>query len=137
MTSVADAFPAPAPVAVADPAPARPESVAAKAAEVGVSRWTGLAPTVRARLLQAWADLAGAWVWLCRPPTLAELVARRVPDRDAVPGRNVGLWAGWVAYNHALIAVFAVAWPALWVLAHPARVLLAAAVAAPLLLVWI
>ena len=83
------------------------------------------------------ADLAAAWVWFCRPPTLAELWSGVVPDRDRVPARNAALWVAWIGFNVVTLPVFAVAWPALWVLAHPARLVLAAAVAVPLYFVWI
>lgn len=83
------------------------------------------------------ADVRAAWLWFGRPPTLAELWAGRVPSRDRVPGGNAGLWVAWVGFNHLVLPVFAVAWPLLFVLAHPARLLLAAPPAAALFFVWI
>lgn len=83
------------------------------------------------------ADFAGAWWWHGSPPSLAELWANRIPDLNCVPGRNRLLWAAWAVYNHAVAAVMAVTYPVLWWAAHPARMLLTAAVAVPLLFVWI
>lgn len=83
------------------------------------------------------ADVAAAWPWRGTPPALAEMWAGRVPALDEVPGRNRVLWVGWSVYNHAVLPVVAVSYVALWVLAHPARFGLAAAVAAPIIYLWI
>lgn len=90
-----------------------------------------------ARARTVGADLAAAWPWRGSPPTLAQLWAARVPDRDRVPGRSRALWAGWSVYNHVLLPVFAVAYPSLWWLAHPARLVLTVVLAVPLFFVWI
>lgn len=136
---VAEAFGlAPKPVAV--PAPAaervRPEPVAVPAVSAG-ARVSGVLAWLRARAATVRADFAGAWPWRGHPPTFAELVANLVPDRDRVPGRNGFLWVSWAAFNVAMLPVFAVAYPVLWWLAHPARFVLAAMVAAALYIVWI
>lgn len=138
-SEVAEAFgPIPAPATpVVEPKRVGPAVKPARAAAAsGPSVWSRLASWAVARTRTVRADVVGAWAWFCRPPTLAELVAARVPDRDRVPGRNVALWVGWAVYNHLLAAVFALAYPVLFVAAHPARVLLAAVLAVPLFFVW-
>lgn len=106
------------------------------AATDGDGKSSRLAAALARAAHTAVSDVAGAWPWRGTPPTLAELVAVRVPDRDRVPGRNLALWASWVVFNHVMLPVFAVAYPVLWVLAHPARFVLAA-VLAVLARIWI
>jgi hypothetical protein len=83
------------------------------------------------------ADVVAAWPWAGSPPTLRDLWAARIPDLETVPGSNRALWIGWVVFNHAALLWTAVLSTALWVLQHPARTALAAAVAVPLLVIWI
>ncbi len=67
---------------------------------------------------------------------LAELWAGRVPDRDRVPGGNAVLWLSWAVYNHLYLGVAAPLYVLFFALAHPARFVLAAAVAAVLFFIW-
>jgi hypothetical protein len=86
-----------------------------------------------------WFDLRDCWWTPASWPTLQRAWAERMPDRDAVPGDNTALYRGWVAYNHTVgllvplvgLLVVGLVTPALWMARHPARLLLAAAVAAP------
>lgn len=88
----------------------------------------------------AGADFASAWWTPTSLPTLQTAWAERMPDRGRVPGDNGLLYAGWVVYNHtvalavpaAVLAVVGVLTPLVWVARHPARLVLAALIAAPL-----
>lgn len=134
MADVADAFgsvPA-SPVA----APPRVEVAAPKATSAGLARWSRLVPWLRGRAATVVADLRGAWWWRGTPPTLAHLWAGRVPARDRVPGSNAALWVGWAVYNHLYLAVSGPLYVLFFALAHPARFVLAAAVAVSLFFVW-
>lgn len=148
MTSISDAFetprrrPSPGPSAQAVPAQPKPQASEPVKVPAVARRFKVRLPAVPAMnvvkpaLSAARSDLANAWVWRGSPPTLADLWANRVPDREAVPGQNRALWTAWIVFNHlALIWTALLAVP-LWVLQHPARTLLAAAVVAPIVLIW-
>lgn len=97
----------------------------------------GKGDRLRAALATVRDDVAGAWLWRGAPPTLVDLWRNRVPDISEVPGGNRPLHVLWVVYNHLVLIVFPVLAIALWVLQHPARFLLAAAIAGPLIGMWI
>jgi hypothetical protein len=80
-----------------------------------------------------WADFTGAWGWRA----LAGLWQHRVPAVEDVPGESRALRAAWVAYNHVALVVVCLLAVVVWVLLHPARFLLAAVIAAPLIAMWI
>ncbi len=101
------------------------------------ARWSRALPWARARTATVVADLRGAWWWRGTPPTMGQLWAARTPARDRVPGSNVALWVGWAVYNHLYLAVAGPLYVLFFALAHPARFVLAAAVAAVLFFVWI
>lgn len=82
------------------------------------------------------ASEARTWWWTPESlPTLARVWADRMPDRERVPGNNPGLYWAWVVYNHTVgllvtaAALTAVGFltMAVWVVRHPARLLLLAA----------
>lgn len=83
------------------------------------------------------ADADGFWVWDGRPPTPRELWRQRIPDRDRVPGRNAALWWLWIVANHAVLPLACFAAFLLWLLLHPLRLVLAAVVGGPIVLIWI
>lgn len=83
------------------------------------------------------ADVRNAWVWRGSPPSLAELAASRAPTADVVPAGHGGLRRGWWAYNHLVaIPVTAVSYFLTWLVQHPARLILAVALAAPLVITY-
>ncbi len=98
--------------------------------------------SVTNRLKVVWADLVSAWWLPATIPPLTRAWADRFPDRSRVPADNELLYRGWVVYNHTVglavpavaLLVVAVLTPAVWVFRHPARLLLAAAVGAVVLL---
>ncbi len=137
--AVLDAFgPAPAPKAILVPAPAVAGPRPSRSASAGprAARWSAVTARLVAFTRTAAADLRGAWWWRGVPPTLAQLWAARVPDRGRVPGGNAVLWVSWAAYNHLYLAVSAPLYVLFFALAHPARFVLAAALAAGLFFVW-
>lgn len=125
----ADVMPAAAPARAV--APAAP--TAARVAEKATGK-TRRASGVRAAMI---ADVRGAWLWDAHGLTVRSLWEQRIPALERVPAESRALQAGWVAYNHAALVVLAPALFALYLLGHPARTLLAAAVAAPLTALWI
>lgn len=127
MTSISEAFETPAVAAE------RPTAVKAAAVVAGSAygRWARRLATT------ASADVRQAWVWHGRPPNLVDLWAARVPSLNVVPGGSKALHVAWVVFNHVALVLYAFAAVPLWVLGHPARALLAAAVAAPLFALWI
>lgn len=83
------------------------------------------------------ADLRGAWLWDTHGPSARSLWDTRIPPRDAVPGANQVLWLAWCVYNHAaLLALFPLMF-LFWAASHPARLLYAAPIAAPLTALWL
>lgn len=83
------------------------------------------------------SDLRHAWLWHGTPPTLADLWTRRIPDLEKVPGQNRVLWSAWLAHNHIALVLTAPAYMALWIVQHPAYLLLTALVTAPLIALWL
>lgn len=83
------------------------------------------------------ADVRGAWLWDAHGLTLRSLWDQRLPAIERVPAENRALRGAWVAYNHTVLAVIVPALFVLYLLGHPARFLLAAAVAAPVLAIWL
>lgn len=85
---------------------------------------------------QTWTDLRDAWFMPASLPTFRTAWLERMPDRDRVPGSNAALYAGWVAYNHTVglvipavaLAVVGLITPLLWIVRHPARLLLTAVI---------
>lgn len=83
---------------------------------------------------QTWSDLRDAWFMPASLPTFQVAWAERMPDRDTIPGSNAALYAGWVVYNHSIgfavpllaLAIVGTLTPILWIVRHPARLLLAA-----------
>lgn len=106
------------------------------AATDGDAKWSRILSWLRAGSATVVADLRGAWWWRGTPPTLAHLWAGRTPARDRVPGSNAALWVGWAVYNHLYLAVAGPLYVLFFALAHPARFVLAAAVAVSLFFVW-
>lgn len=83
------------------------------------------------------SDVTQAWPIRSHAPSPYDLWQNRIPALDRVPGENRPLWVAWIAFNHvALVAGVALSLP-LWLLGHPARTLLAAAVTAPLFAIWL
>lgn len=83
-----------------------------------------------------WADVSGAWPWRESPPALRQVWASARPAVEAVPAKHKGLHAGWVVWNYtvALPSTF-VLYVAAWLLQHPARAGLTAALLIPLMFV--
>lgn len=81
-------------------------------------------------------DIAGSWLWDAAPPTLRDLWITRRPDLSRVPGEHRALHIAWTGYAHVVIPVFAVLAAVLWILHHPARLLLAVALLTPLVVMW-
>lgn len=88
-----------------------------------------------------WADLRSAWWVPASLPTVRRAWAERMPDRVKVPGDSRLLYGAWVVYGHTVglavpavaVAVVGVLTVAVWIARHPARLILAAAIAAPFL----
>lgn len=85
---------------------------------------------------QTWSDLREAWWTPAALPTFQTAWAQRMPDRDRIPGNSNTLYWGWAVYNHtvglavplAAVVLVGVITPILWIVAHPARLLLAAVI---------
>jgi hypothetical protein len=125
VTSISEAFEVPA---------KQPSKVAAAAQRAGGA---AVASQVRYAAGAVAHDVRSAWPWHGSPPTLADLWAARIPDLETVPGQNRALWAAWVAYNHVALLLTAPFYLVLWIVQHPAYLLLAALVTAPLIALWI
>lgn len=97
----------------------------------------GVAVKVRAAGAIVADDLRSAWLWQSAGPTPAQLWATRIPAIDRVPGENKALHAAWVGYNHAALAVLFPLMFAFWVACHPARLLYALPIAAPIAALWL
>ncbi len=135
--TVGDAFAA-ADVAAAPDAAVERAGVGTRARARGYRSLPVLA-TVKGWVGVWWADLRSAWFAPASLPTLQRAWAERIPDRDRVPGGNPVLYGGWVGWNHAALVlvtaalvVVAALTVTVWTFRHPARALLAAAIAAPL-----
>jgi hypothetical protein len=140
--TVSDAIPVVETVVVA------PESPVAAAERTGAHarmrardyRSPAVVGKVKALAAVVVVDLRSAWWTPASLPTVQRAWAQRVPDRERVPGNNPLLYGGWVTYNHTVglllpaVAMAAVGLLTLlvWVSQHPARLALAAAVAAPI-----
>ncbi len=123
----------PAKVVEDRPVPAPP--AADTTYQPGVAESEG--PSRLARMGQAVAaDWRGAWLWDAHGITIRNLWERRIPDLDAVPAANRGLWIAWCVYNHAALVALTPLLFLVWVLCHPARLIYAAPVAAPLITLW-
>lgn len=89
---------------------------------------------VRALIDGVRSDVAGAWPWSEAPPSLRDLRDDRKAQADAVPDASRGLQIAWTVYNTAVvIPVSAVVYVLLWIVQHPARLLLTAAILVPLI----
>lgn len=108
-----------------------PVPVAAVSTRLGV---TTRLKTAGARVT---ADLTSAWLWDAHGPSPCSLWQTRIPALEQVPGENAALRGAWIAYNHAVLPVLVPLMFAFWVLCHPARLLYAAPIAAPLLALWL
>jgi len=82
------------------------------------------------------ADLTSAWLWDAHGPSPRSMWRTRIPALEQVPGENTVLRAAWVAYNHVVLLALVPLMFAFWVLCHPARLLYAAPIAAPLSALW-
>ncbi len=91
---------------------------------------------IRARVDRVGDDWADAWLWDAEGITVRRLWEQRIPDRAVVPGESHGLWVAWCVYGHAALLVIVPLLLAAWLLSHPARLLYAVPVAAPLLTLW-
>lgn len=99
------------------------------------ARVAGTVRDGKGMLGQVRADVVGAWVWRDVPPALTEVIAARNADVSKVPGGNPLLRHGWTVYNHTVaIPVTAVGYLLTWIVQHPARLLLTAAITTPLIL---
>lgn len=135
MTTVSEAFEVPQ--RTVGPLPAGFEGAGARArvrARLAVTQRGGKVGAL-ARVVAS--DVAGAWPWRGAPPTLADLWARRIPDLDDVPGSSQALRIGWAVFNHLALAWTAALLVPAWIGQHPARLALAAIVAAPFIVMWI
>jgi hypothetical protein len=83
------------------------------------------------------ADWRGAWLWDAHGITVRNLWETRVPHLDDVPAANRGLWIAWCVYNHVALLLLVPLLFTAWMLAHPARLIYAAPIAAPLTLLWL
>lgn len=83
------------------------------------------------------ADFRSSWLWDAHGLTVRSLWAQRIPDIESAPGASQALRVGWVAYNHAALAVLVPLLFAAWLLGHPARLLYAAPIAVALLAIWL
>jgi hypothetical protein len=83
------------------------------------------------------SDVANAWPIRSHAPSAYDLWQTRIPALADVPGENRALRGAWVVFNHVALAVSLLLSVPLFLLGHPARALLAAAVIAPLLLIWL
>lgn len=84
------------------------------------------------------ADFRTAWWTPDSLPTLSQAWREAFPDRSRVPGDSPFLYWPWVVYNHVALlvpllalVVVGVLTPAVWIVRHPARLALAAIIAAP------
>jgi hypothetical protein len=111
----------------------------------------GTHPRMRARIRSVliviawfktmWVDLRSAWWTPASLPPLRRAWADRKPDRAKVPGDNGVIYGAWLVYSHTIglavpalaVAVVGILTPAVWVARHPARLVLAAVIAAPFL----
>lgn len=140
--TVSDAFPRVEPVGepVETPGSAPERSGTRARPRAGEYRSLPVVGKVRGLAATVVGDLRGAWWMPASLPTLRQAWEQRMPDRDKVPGGSGLLYRGWVVHNHTVgLAVPAVAVAVMgaltllvWVARHPARVGLAAALAAPL-----
>ncbi len=134
--TISDAFPVDSAAAVPAAAPVRLQKEARPHARMR-PRDTSV-PRVTAAAKVMWSDLQGSWWLPSSVPTVVEAWRTRWPDRDKVPGGSDALYVAWAVYNHTLalpaVAVFnllvGVLTPLLFVLRHPARLALAAVLAA-------
>lgn len=136
--AVIPAKPASVPTApTLEPAAKPAGPVLAPAPEDVAAPTLGLVVGVRDAVTAVADDLKGAWLWDAAGPTVRTLVQHRIPAVELVPGENGALRAVWVAYNHVALALLIPLMFACWVLAHPARLLYALPVAAPIAALWL
>lgn len=148
MSTVSDAFAAANPAAAVDgmrkPSPGR-AGARARVHTRGY-RSPAVVGKVRGWSATAWVDLRSSWWTPASLPTLSQVWAERNPSLDRVPARHRGLWLAWRAYAHVVpplvvlmvTGLLGVLTPLVWVARHPARLLLALALAgAALLIVWL
>lgn len=87
------------------------------------------------------ADLGGSFFAHAHPPAYRDLVARRVPDKQAVPGQceNTGSWALWLIWlicNHIVLVAVPPLYAAIYILINPARLVLAVVAGCGIAAVW-
>lgn len=139
MTTVSEALRAAAPAAavvaapVADPVRAGGVPTGPRARVAVTARDGKIRRLVAGFWFLVRGDADASW-WARRSaPTLREVWAVRMPALDRVPGRSRGLWVAWLLFNHAVaIPATVVLNPLMFVLQHPARLLLALVLLSPL-----
>ncbi len=133
--TISDAFPVDVAAAVPAAAPVRLEKEARP--HVRMRTRDASLPRVTAAAKVVWSDLRGSWWLPGSVPTVVEAWRERWPDRDDVPGESELLYTAWAGYNFAALVPIALfnllvgaLTPVLFVLRHPARLALAALLAA-------
>jgi hypothetical protein len=139
MATVSDILAAAEPAAAAGGSPPvvvdSPSRARARARDARARARIPVTHSVRKTVL---SDLSESWVWRDAPPSLRQIVDGRIPAAERVPNGSGPLRAVWVVWNVGVaVPTTAALYVLAWVLQHPARALLAAAVAGPILTMWI
>jgi hypothetical protein len=139
MTTIADAFEGviTRPVSPA-PALAGTRAVEPRVTEVPDDQTGTAGPSWLTRTRAAVTDdVRGAWLWDAHGPSIRDLLQHRAPAIERVPGENKALHAAWTAYNHAVLVLLIPLMFVFWAASHPARLLYALPIAAPITALWL